>query len=58
VGDSTHAVSGETLLRLAAGRPLDGSMAREAKALTRRLLAPYLGDRPLKSRELFRRWKS
>jgi DNA repair protein RecO (recombination protein O) len=46
-------VSGETLLRLAAGGLLSGPMAREAKVLSRRLLAPYLGERPLKSRELF-----
>lgn len=52
------AVSGATLLLLAAGEPLTGQHAREARALTRRLLAPHLGDRPLKSRELFRRWRN
>jgi DNA repair protein RecO (recombination protein O) len=51
-------LSGETLLRLSAGEPLTGAAAREARELTRRLLAPYLGGRPLKSRELFRRWRS
>jgi DNA repair protein RecO (recombination protein O) len=50
-----QAVSGQTLLQLAAGEPLSGPLAREAKALVRRLLAPHLGARPLKSRELFRR---
>jgi DNA repair protein RecO (recombination protein O) len=53
--DGPRSVSGETLLRLAGGEPLRGPMAREARALTRRLLAPYLGNRPLKSRDLFRR---
>lgn len=51
-------LSGETLLRLNAGEPLSGASAREAREFTRRLLAPYLGARPLKSRELFRRWRS
>jgi DNA repair protein RecO (recombination protein O) len=50
-------VSGETLLRLASGEPLAGEAAREARELMRRLLAPHLGERPLKSRELFRRWR-
>lgn len=61
VGGDTQpsvSVSGETLLCLAAGGPLHGPMSREARAFTRRLLEPYLGDRPLKSRELFRRWRS
>lgn len=53
-GEGQQTVSGETLLHLAAGKPLDGPTAQEAKLLTRRLLAPYLGERPLKSRELFR----
>lgn len=48
-------VSGGTLLALAAGEPLtDPGQAREARRLLRRLLAPHLGPRPLKSRELFR----
>lgn len=58
LGDERRAVSGETLLLLSAGEPLTGLQASEAKALTRGLLAPYLGERPLKSRELFRRWRS
>lgn len=57
-GDETFSVSGETLLCLIAGKPLKGAMSREARALTRRLLASHLGDRPLKSRELFRRWRA
>lgn len=55
--DAQLGVSGETLLKLAAGEPLRGHLVREARALTRGLLAPYLGNRPLKSRELFRRWR-
>jgi len=47
--------SGETLLRLAAGEPLSGDQVPEARSLMRNLLAPHLGTRPLKSRELFRR---
>ena len=45
-------VSGETLRRLSAGEPLRGVHAREARALLRGLLAPHLGERPLRSREL------
>jgi DNA repair protein RecO (recombination protein O) len=48
-------VAGETLLGLAAGVPLAGRSVVEARDLLRALLAPYLGPRPLKSRELFRR---
>ena len=54
-GEGQRVVSGATLLQLAADRSLSGPAAREAKALTRLLLAPHLGERPLKSRELFRR---
>jgi DNA repair protein RecO (recombination protein O) len=50
----TFTVSGETLLRLAAGQELRGAQTREARELLRRLLGPHLGGRPLKSRELFR----
>lgn len=53
-GDGRGSVSGATLLELASGATLSGAAAREAKAFTRGLLAPYLGTRPLKSRELFR----
>jgi DNA repair protein RecO (recombination protein O) len=49
-------VGGETLLALAAGRALSGAAAREARGLLRAALAPYLGTRPLKSRELFQQW--
>jgi len=53
----SDSVSGMTLLGLAAGLPLDLHEAREARQLLRAVLARYLGDRPLKSRELFRRWR-
>nr|WP_277611038.1 DNA repair protein RecO [Microbulbifer celer] len=48
---------GETLLALASvldGAELVAPLMGEAKRLTRALLAPQLGDRPLRSRELFR----
>ena len=48
------AIAGETLLRLAAEQIPAGQGAREARYLLRRVLACYLGDKPLKSRELFR----
>lgn len=47
---------GETLLALASGNSLTGAAAREARGLMRAALAPYLGARPLKSRELFQQW--
>lgn len=48
-------IPGQTLLRLEAGEDLTPGQARELRALMRQLLAPLLGPRPLKSRELFRR---
>lgn len=45
-------VSGRTLLALASGERLAGAAIGESRDLMRRLLAPYLGDKPLKSREL------
>ncbi len=51
--DEGLTVAGATLLALAAGEPLAGTAAREARGLMRAALAPYLGPRPLKSRELF-----
>jgi DNA repair protein RecO (recombination protein O) len=47
-------VSGATLLALAADGPLSPQQGREARELMRRVLGFYLGERPLKSRELFR----
>jgi DNA repair protein RecO (recombination protein O) len=52
--DDGPQVCGEALLALAAGELLAGSLAREARGLMRAALAPYLGPRPLRSRELFR----
>ncbi|WPL17232.1 Recombination protein O [Thiorhodovibrio winogradskyi] len=47
-------VSGETLGRLVRGEALEPQHRREAKTLLRRALAPHLGNKPLRSRELFR----
>ncbi len=47
--------SGGTLLALAAGQALDAEQSREARDLMRQVLNHYLGEKPLKSRELFRR---
>ncbi|MDH5784752.1 MAG: DNA repair protein RecO [Chromatiales bacterium] len=47
-------VSGETLLALAQGRCEVPQLRRESKLLMREVLARYLGNRPLASRELFR----
>lgn len=45
-------LEGRVLLKLAAGE-WDGDALRVAKQVTRAALAPLLGDRPLRSRELF-----
>lgn len=50
-------VSGATLLALAQGKDLSPEQEKEARALLRGLLDPHLGSKPLKSRELFRRWR-
>lgn len=49
--DELH-VRGRSLLALAAGVP-DNSAERELRPLMRRVLGLYLGDRPLRSRELY-----
>jgi DNA repair protein RecO (recombination protein O) len=51
--DDGPTVCGDALLALTAGESLTGAPAREARGLMRAALAPYLGARPLKSRELF-----
>lgn len=51
---AADAVSGRTLLSLTAGVFEDRLVLDESKALMRRLISYYLGDKPLKSRELFR----
>ncbi len=48
-------VHGRTLLALARDGELDAEGRREAKRLMRAALAVHLGDRPLQSRELYRR---
>lgn len=52
-GPGTLEVSGELLLALAAGELEEPEILRQAKRLTRHLLRPHLGERPLRSRELF-----
>jgi DNA repair protein RecO (recombination protein O) len=48
-------IDGATLLALASGDDLAADQVLAARGLLRRLLAPHLGPKPLKSRELFRR---
>ncbi len=50
----TGAIRGSTLLAMLQRELLEPRALREARALTRLVLARYLGERPLKSRELFR----
>jgi len=50
-------IHGRSLLALAAERFNDAQELREAKLLMRCLLAQHLGDKPLRSRELFQRLK-
>ncbi len=53
-GTEEQSIDGRTLLCLHNRESLDQQSAHEAKRLLRRVLAFYLGDKPLKSRELFR----
>jgi DNA repair protein RecO (recombination protein O) len=46
-------IHGKTLIDLHQGEPLTKQSAKEAKQLMRYVLSHYLGDKPLKSRELF-----
>lgn len=46
-------IGGETLRVLSARAAMTSQQAKEARALMRHILKHYLGDRPLKSRELF-----
>jgi len=48
-----NTVSGSTLIALSAGQPLEKHQLIEARNLMRNMLSHYLGDKPLKSRELF-----
>jgi DNA repair protein RecO (recombination protein O) len=54
LAQDAQSVSGETLLRLARADALPEPYRQEARRLLRAILAHHLGDRPLKSRELFR----
>jgi len=49
-----HAINGSTLHALAGNIPYHDREKSQARMLMRRLLTHYLGDRPLKSRELFK----
>jgi DNA repair protein RecO (recombination protein O) len=53
MGPMENRIHGRTLLCLHNRQLLDETGASEAKRLMRRVLAHYLGDKPLKSRELF-----
>lgn len=48
-------IRGRTLLCIAAGEFSDAESLQEAKRLMRRILNDFLGDRPLRSRQLFPR---
>ena len=52
VAEGERGFDGEVLMQIAAGQ-FEGDALRVAKRLTRSALAPLLGDRPLRSRELF-----
>jgi DNA repair protein RecO (recombination protein O) len=52
--NSQGILAGRTLLALAGCGPFCEQGLRQSRQLMRRILAQYLGDRPLKSRELFR----
>ncbi len=53
-GSVAGGIHGQTLISLHRGETLDEQGQSEAKQLMRRVLGYYLGDKPLKSRELFR----
>ncbi|WP_462320702.1 DNA repair protein RecO [Halochromatium sp.] len=53
--DQEVLISGVTLERLATGAVLQRTDTQSARALMRAALAPHLGPKPLRSRELFRR---
>lgn len=54
---SASRIHGRTLICLYRGEVLDEQGRMEAKQLMRRIIGYYLGDKPLKSRELFRSLK-
>ncbi len=51
---TNNSVNGSTLLALAGNIPFQETEISQARRLMRRILMHYLGDRPLKSRELFK----
>jgi DNA repair protein RecO (recombination protein O) len=53
--DERLVFDGATLLAIAANDYADGRVRRAAKQIMRRALAPHLGDKPLRSRTLYRR---
>jgi DNA repair protein RecO (recombination protein O) len=52
-GDALQ-VGGDTLLALSARQPMDPRQCQEARRLMRHIIGYYLGNHPLRSRELFR----
>ncbi len=48
-----NSINGSTLHALAGNLPFQQTETKQSRILMRRILAHYLGDRPLKSRELF-----
>ena len=50
----SNSINGSTLYALAGNIPYNDREKSQARRLMRRVLAHYLGDRPLKSRELFK----
>ncbi|MEW8507056.1 MAG: DNA repair protein RecO [Candidatus Thiodiazotropha sp.] len=56
-GGGGETIHGYTLLCLHRGERLDKQGESEAKRLMRRVIGYYIGDRPLKSRELFQSLK-
>ena len=56
-GSSARLIHGRTLLDLHNKTAMEAASLAEARGLMRRVLAFYLGDKPLKSRELFRNFK-
>ncbi|MBI2311373.1 MAG: DNA repair protein RecO [Betaproteobacteria bacterium] len=53
-GGASPAVSGKTLLDMAAGNYLDPQTQQQARGLMRYLISHYLGDQPLHTRQLLK----
>ena len=54
--DDKISISGTTLIALARNNIVEEQQLKEAKRLTRQVLKTHLGNRPLASRELFRKY--